>query len=108
MSIPDIQLDRIIKGARFHPVFADFAWDTQCQCVLRNLGVVRHHGAGRNECAESNGSPVQDYATRADEAVVLNRAALKMSVMADDTAVTNDGWMLSRAVNHRAILNGGL
>jgi hypothetical protein len=44
----------------------------------------------------------------ANQAVVINRTAFKMGVVADDAAVTNDGWMLSRAMNNGAVLNGGL
>ena len=108
MAVLDVQLHRIIEGAGLHCVLPDLARNTERHRVRGDLCVVGHHGAGRDKCAESDVCTVKDHAARADEAVVFNRTALKMSVMADNAAVSNSGWMLSRAVNDRAILNGGL
>ena len=73
----------------------------------RHLHVVQHHGVGGHDPARVHHDAVQHDGPDADEAPVLDGAALEVGQVTDHAVVADDGRRLVGGVEHGAVLDRG-
>jgi hypothetical protein len=79
--------------------------DAQRQVVRGHVEGLGHQGLGADDGACPDDRAVEDDGPRAHETAVLDRAALKVGVVADDAVVSDHGGPLLGGVHDGAVLD---
>src|SRR3954465_8566669 len=87
LAVRDISLDVLVEAAGLHGIRPDLGRDTEGHGHGRDLGVVGHHRARADQGTAAYDGPVQHDRVGADEAVVLDGAALQVGEVTNDTPV---------------------
>src|SRR3954468_22443043 len=108
LAVGDVGLDVLVEAAGLHRVRPDLGRNPQGHGAGGNLGVVGDDCTRPDQRTAAYDGPVQDDGVGADQAVVLDGAALEVDEVTNDTPVADEGRVLLCRVHDGAVLNGGL
>jgi hypothetical protein len=84
-------------------------WNPRSESAWRNDGMLRNYGAGGDDAALADAAIVQDGGSHADDAHILDHAAVNGGVVADGDPVAHDDRMeVALAMEDGAVLDIGV
>ena len=105
--VADVRGHRVVERAGLDGVRLDPGGHAEGHRAGGDLGARRDHGPGGHQGARADQDPLQDDRPGADQAAVLDHAALEVGVVADHAVIADDRVERRGAVDDGAVLDRG-